>query len=198
MKRLVDQGRDGLLTEEERFSPDPHGVLSTFAARHPGSDLLTDLEAHLTKHELQAARRAWPTAHVDPLIQTWVAVGARLAIVTNNSARAVAEYLRDRELFSCFAPHIYGRTAQEMHFLKPHPETLNRALRAMGAAPEASLMIGDSDSDATAARAAGVPFLGYASSVRAALRMRGAGVPERDILGSLEPLLDAVRAAKHP
>ncbi|MFI9762461.1 HAD family hydrolase [Streptomyces sp. NPDC051963] len=197
VKWLKDQGRDGLLTEEERFSPDPHGVLSAFAARHPGSDLLIDLEEILTQHELRAAGVAWPTMYADPLIQTWVATGARLAIVTNNSARTVAEYLRDRKLLSCFAPHIYGRRAQEMHFLKPHPETLNRALRAMGAAPEASLMIGDTDSDADAARAAGVRFLGYASSARAVRRMRGAGVPERDIMDSLEPLLDAVRAVKH-
>ncbi|MDO0934251.1 HAD hydrolase-like protein [Streptomyces sp. DG2A-72] len=195
---LVDRGRDSLLTEEERFSPDPHGVLSTLAARHPGTDLIIELEEHLTQHELRAARGAWPTEYADPLIHTWVAVGARLAIVTNNSARTVAKYLEDRGLHSCFAPHVYGRT-QQLHLLKPHPATLKSALLAMGAASEFSLMIGDSDSDYTAARAVGVRFLGYASSAKAVRKMRHAGVPERDILGSLEPLLDAVRAVKqHP
>jgi len=193
VKWLEAQGRDGLLTEQERSSPDPHGVLSTFAARYPGSDLVTDLEEHLTQHELLAARVALPTAWVDPLIQTWVNTGTRLAIVTNNSPRTVTEYLSERGLVSCFAPHIYGRKAQELHLLKPHPETLHRALRAMGAAPESSLMIGDAVSDHTAACAAGVGFLGYARNSAKERELLDAGVPQEAILNSLEPLLTAVR-----
>ncbi|MFF4031898.1 HAD family hydrolase [Streptomyces sviceus] len=190
---LEAQGRDGLLTEQERFSRDPHGVLSTFAARYPGSDLVTDLEGHLTQHELLAARVALPTAWVDPLIQTWVKTGARLAIVTNNSPRTVTEYLSSRGLVSCFAPHVYGRKAQELHLLKPHPETLLRALRAMGAAPESSLMIGDTVSDYAAACAAEVSFLGYARNSVKRRELLDAGVARESILSSLEPLLTAVR-----
>lgn len=192
VKWLEAQGRVGLLTEKERSSLDPHGVLSSLADRYPQSDLLADLEENLTLHELRAARVAMPTAYADPLIRTWVAVGARLAIVTNNSARTVSSYLRKRGLLSCFYPHIYGRT-QNLNLLKPHPETLNRALLGMGASVEASLMIGDTPSDYTAARAAGVGFLGYAGSDRSELRMRAAGVPARNIVRSLEPLLNAVR-----
>ncbi|MFF4271199.1 HAD family hydrolase [Streptomyces sp. NPDC001536] len=194
VKWLEVQGRDGLLTEQERFSRDPHGVLGTFAARYSGSDLVIGLEAHLTREELRAAKDAYPTPHVDVLIQTWVAVGARLAIVTNNSARTVADYLGRRKLLSCFAPHIYGRVADELHHLKPHPATLYRALRAMGAAPASSLMIGDSDSDFLAARAAGVRFLGYARKPGKRQALLDAGVRPENILDSLEPLLTAVRA----
>ncbi|MFE4669464.1 HAD family hydrolase [Streptomyces sp. NPDC056716] len=189
---LRAHGRADLLTEAELRSPDPHGVLSSLAARQPGTDLVLDLEEHLTQCELQAARGAWPTPYADALIRTWVAVGAQLAIVTNNSARTAEEYLKGRGLLSCFAPHIYGRTG-ELHLLKPHPDMLQRALRAMGAAPGDTLMIGDSSTDHAAARTAGVPFLGYASSDSATRRMRDTGVPERDILPSLEPLLTAVR-----
>ncbi|MFJ4683703.1 HAD family hydrolase [Streptomyces sp. NPDC088789] len=189
---LEEQGLAGLLTEAERASPDPHGVLMAFAARHPGSDLVLDLEERLTRAELEAAPDAWPTAYADALIRTWVAVGARLAIVTNNSARSVEKYLRGRDLYACFAPHIYGRTA-DLRLLKPNPDLLLKALRAMGAAPRTSLMIGDSQTDYTAARTAGVPFLGYAGNDTVLRRLLADGVPERRILRSLEPLLHAVR-----
>jgi phosphoglycolate phosphatase-like HAD superfamily hydrolase len=189
---LDSHGRGAVLTEEERFSPDPHGVLSSLAKRYPGTDLVAELEEHLTRHELRAASCAMPTPHADPLIRTWVAVGARLAIVTNNSARTVASYLDSRGLHSCFGPHIYGRT-QDLSLLKPNPQTLNLALTATGAAPDASLMIGDTPSDHLAARAAGVRFLGYARNEDAEQRMREAGVPRRDIISSLDVLLLAVR-----
>ncbi|MFD7876289.1 HAD family hydrolase [Streptomyces sp. NPDC059766] len=186
------RGLGGMLTKEERFSSDPHGTLSSLHGRYPGSDVIAGLEENLTRHELRAARVAMPTAYADPLIRTWVAVGTRLAVVTNNSARTVASYLTGRGLYGCFDPHIYGRT-QELRLLKPHPDMLNRALRAMGAAPDASLMIGDALSDHAAARAAGVRFLGYARNSAARLRMLEGGVPARDIMGSLEPLLSSLR-----
>ncbi|MEU9333813.1 HAD hydrolase-like protein [Streptomyces sp. NPDC048290] len=189
---LTAQGLLSLLTAEELRSPDPNDVLASLAARHPDTDLILALEEHLTLRELEAARSAWPTPFADPLIRTWVATGARLAVVTNNSARTVERYLTGRGLLSCFAPHLYGRTSR-LHLLKPHPDTLHRALRALGASGGSTLMIGDSSTDYLAARSAGVRFLGYASSERALLRLRNAGVQEDHILRSLEPLLTAVR-----
>ncbi|MBN0045103.1 HAD hydrolase-like protein [Streptomyces actuosus] len=189
---LDERGLGWVLTDSERRSEDPHGVLSSIAERHPGSDLVAELEEQLTRHELRAARRARPTAHADVLIRTWVAVGVQLAIVTNNSARTVSSYLRGRGLLRCFDPHIYGRT-RDLSLLKPHPRTLNTALTALGAAPETSLMIGDSLSDHTAAVRAGVPFVGYARHDATAEQMQRAGVPEHSITRSLEPLLEAVR-----
>lgn len=193
VKWLKERGLYAVLTEEERSRPDPHGVLSTVARRHPGSDLVAELEERLTQEELKAVRNAMPTAYADPLIRTWVAVGARLAIATNNSARTVTSYLSGRGLMPCFAPYIYGRT-QDLSLLKPHPATLKRALNAMGASPEASLMIGDTPSDHAAAARAGVRFLGYARNPAKARVLLAAGVPQRSIMNSLEPLLHAVRA----
>ncbi|MGX1270841.1 phosphoglycolate phosphatase-like HAD superfamily hydrolase [Streptomyces phaeoluteigriseus] len=143
---LEGRGLRGLLTESERESPDPHVVLHAVDRRHPGSDLVAELEERLTQEELRAAASAMPTAWADPLIRTWTAVGGRLAVTTNNSPRVVAKYLDSRGLASCFAPHVYGRT-QDLHLLKPHPHCLNRALTAMGSAPGSALMIGDAPSD---------------------------------------------------
>lgn len=130
---LEMQGLRGLLTERERKSPDPHAVLRAVDLRHPGSDLVAELEERLTQEELKATASAMPTAWADPLIRTLAAVDRRLAITTNNSPRVVTTYLKSRGLTSCFVPHIYGRT-RDLHLLKPDPDCLNRALRAVGAA----------------------------------------------------------------
>ncbi|MET8284630.1 HAD family hydrolase [Streptomyces sp. NPDC048448] len=187
---LEHQGMRGLLTEEEQVHPDPMVVLYAVHRRHPHSDLVAELEERLTQQELRAVPSAWPTAYADPVIRTWSAVGARLAIASNNSARTVSGYLESRGLTDCFARNLYGRT-QDLNQLKPHPHCLNRALNAMGAAPSAALMIGDAPSDHEAARLAGVPFLGYARNAYKEKLLRDAGA--EDVVGSLEPVLRVLR-----
>lgn len=187
---LEGRGLHGLLTESEQRSLDPHVVLRAVDRRHPGSDLVTELEERLTQEELKATSTAMPTAWADPLIRTLVALRMRLAITTNNSPQVATVYLEGRGLSSCFAPHIYGRT-QELRHLKPDPHCLNRALTAMGSAPGTALMIGDTPSDFLAAREAGVPFLGYARNERKEKLLRGAGATT--VVDSLEPLLNVVR-----
>ena len=187
---LEGRGLHGLLTDTERESLDPHIVLRAVDRRRSGSDLVAELEERLTQEEMRATASAMPTAYADPLIRTWRAAGSRLAITTNNSPRVVREYLVSRGLVTCFAPHIYGRT-QDLHRLKPDPHCLNRALSAMGAAPAAALMIGDSPSDFDAAREAGVPFLGYARNERKAKLLRAGGAEH--VVDSLEPLLLMLR-----
>ncbi|MEU6228721.1 HAD family hydrolase [Streptomyces sp. NPDC047042] len=187
---LERQGLHGLLTAAERESPDPHVVLRAVNLRHPGSDLVEELEERLTQEELRAVPGAMPTAYADVLIQTWQAVGARLAITTNNSARTVRSYLQERELTRCFSPHVYGRT-QNLHLLKPDPYCLNLALERMGAAPSTALMIGDSPADYRAACRAGVPFLGYARNERKEKELRAVGA--QLIVDSFEPVLGVVR-----
>ncbi|WP_406008188.1 HAD hydrolase-like protein [Streptomyces sp. NBC_00637] len=187
---LEGRGLRGLLRESERESPDPHVVLHAVDRRHPGSDLLAELEERLTQEELKATSTAMPTAWADPLIRTLVARKLRLAITTNNSPQAATAYLASRGLTSCFAPHIYGRS-RELCLLKPHPHCLNRALRAMGSAPDTALMIGDAPSDFEAAGEAGVPFLGYARNERKEKMLREAGATV--VVNSLGTVLKAVR-----
>jgi HAD superfamily hydrolase (TIGR01509 family) len=187
---LEGRGLHGLLTETERGSLDPQVVLRAVDRRHPGSDLVAELEERLTQEELRAASSAMPTPYADPLIRTWTAVGSRLAITTNNSPRVARKYLASRGLVDCFAPHLYGRTEALRH-LKPDPYCLNKALSAMGAAPADALMIGDTPSDHEAAGHAGVPFLGYARNEDKAKLLKAAGADT--VIESLEPLLALLR-----
>ncbi|MGY0024948.1 HAD family hydrolase [Streptomyces sp. cg35] len=190
---LEAHGLGELLTEEDRSVQDPHAVLARLARQQPGSDLVQEMEKRLTEQELAAVPTAWPTPWADPLVRTWSAVGARLAITTNNSPEAVRRYLAGRELSVCFEPHIYGRT-QDLNLLKPDPYCLNRALSAMGAAPGQALMIGDASSDCAAAAAAGVAFLGYARNEEKEKRLRKAGAGH--VVYDLEPILKLLR--QHP
>ncbi|WP_399188759.1 HAD family hydrolase [Streptomyces sp. WAC 04229] len=179
-------GLKGMLTQEEQVHPDPHVLLGAVNRRRHDSDLVADFEERLTREELRAVPTAWPTAYADPLIRTWSALGVGLAVTTNNSPRVVGEYLATRGLLDCFAPHIYGRT-RDLHLLKPDPYCLNRALSAMGVAPAQALMVGDTTSDLTAARRAGVPFLGYARNEEKAKVLRQAGA--ETVVDSLQPVL---------
>ncbi|MET9495762.1 HAD family hydrolase [Streptomyces sp. NPDC006552] len=192
---LDAQGLGEALTPAERVDDDPHCALRSLAQQRPDSDLVIEMERRLTAQELRAVRSAWPTAHADPLIRTWAAVGARLAVTTNNAAEAARRYLEGRGLASCFEPHIYGRT-QDLRLLKPDPYCLLRALSAMGAAPATALMIGDAPTDLLAARAAGVPFLGYAHNERKAALLREAGA--RHVVASLETVLTLLRTPPRP
>ncbi|MFF4311735.1 HAD family hydrolase [Streptomyces sp. NPDC001507] len=187
---LASRGLRGVVTDTERDSLDPQVLLRAVDKRHPGSDLVAELEERLTREELRASSTAMPTAFADILIQTWRARGARMAVTANNSPRTARAYLDDRGLTPCFAPHIYGRT-QDLHRLKPDLHCLNRALDAMGAAPATALMIGDSPSDLGAAARAGVSFLGYARNERKAKPLYEAGAAH--VVGSLEPLLGILR-----
>ncbi|MFD9909150.1 HAD family hydrolase [Streptomyces sp. NPDC059063] len=193
VRRLEERGLHGLLVNGVREEPDPYKVLRAVDRRRPGSDLVVELEARLTQDELKAVASALPTAYADALIRTWSAVGARLAITTNNSPQAVARYLTGRGLIDCFAPHIYGRT-QDLSLLKPDPYCLRRALSALGAYPAEALMIGDAPSDFQAARSAGVHFLGYARNARKERLLREAGAQQ--IVSSLRPVREALGVSK--
>ncbi|MEW2134763.1 HAD family hydrolase [Streptomyces sp. NPDC005435] len=189
--RLAELGLADLLTDAERDTLDPQVVLTAVGGARPGGELVAELEELLTEEELRATASAMPTAYADPLIRTWTAVGARLAVTTNNSPLVVHAYLAGRGLAGCFGPHVYGRS-RDLHLLKPDPDCLDRALAALGADPADALMIGDSPTDWFAARTAGVPFLGYARSERKAKLLREAGAGQ--VVPSLEPVLNLVRA----
>ncbi|MGI5482068.1 HAD family hydrolase [Streptomyces lavendofoliae] len=121
----------------------------------------------------------WPTPYADPLVRTLAAVGTGLAVVGGASPAAVRAYLAGRGLAGCFGARVYG--------------DLGTALVSLGARPAASLLIGATPGEVTAAREAGVAFLGYGRDERGAEPLRRAGA--RWVLPSLEPVLTAVRAA---
>ena len=187
---MIDQlGMGALLTEQERSSNDPHEALRGVHDRHRGSDLVLALEEWLTRRELEAVSKARPTPYADPLIRTWWSLGVKFAITTNNAAVAAAAYVESRRLTDCF-PYVYGRTPN-LDLMKPNPYCLEEAIKAMGAVPAATLMIGDAATDLDAARQAGVEFLGYARNEGKEQILREAGAEV--VVRSLDQVLDVLR-----
>jgi phosphoglycolate phosphatase len=99
-------------------------------------------------------------SRVYPGVEEGIAVlqrqGLRLACLTNKPGEFARELLAAKGL----APHfeqVFGGDAFERK--KPDPLPLQKTCEALGTAPHATLMVGDSRNDAAAARAAGCPVV---------------------------------------
>jgi phosphoglycolate phosphatase-like HAD superfamily hydrolase len=192
LRTLIGElGEDALLTPELRGTGDTHAILRAVAAHRPDGELAARVEELMTREEILAVGSARPTPYADPLIWTLVATGRRVAVATNNSPGAVERYLADRRLAPYFDGRVHGRTP-DLRLLKPHPHCLLQALRSTGTAARDALMIGDTPGDLYAARAAGVPFLGFARNERKAGLLRAAGAEH--VVTSLQDVLTAVSA----
>lgn len=172
-------------------SADPHAILLGVAAHQPASAVVNRLEEALTQEEIAAAATARPTPHADELITALSARDRRIAVVTNNSPLAVERYLADHQLTGCVSGRVHGRT-RDISLLKPHPHALLRALATTRTQAARALMIGDTQADLIAARAAGVRFLGYGRSDADTVALRASGATH--ITRSLEHILSTLVA----
>ncbi|MFE0174328.1 HAD family hydrolase [Streptomyces sp. NPDC059002] len=194
-ERARARGVHDMIGAVEQRSTDLYDVLREAARRQPGSDEVAALEALLTDGEVLAAQRAPATRGAHRFIRELWARGCRIAVVTNNSPRAVASYLHRHGLTDAFGPHIYGRT-RESDRLKPDPDPLLRALRGLDAEPGDAVMIGDTVADLVAAREAKVRFVGYARDADKVESLRAAGAEAVvRAMGPLIRLLDEPPAA---
>jgi phosphoglycolate phosphatase len=80
--------------------------------------------------------------------------GVALGVVTNKSGRFTTDLLRQLDLLEPFGVVVSGDTLPSR---KPDPAPILHAAERLGAAPGATLMLGDSANDVAAARAARVP-----------------------------------------
>lgn len=84
------------------------------------------------------------------------AAGLRLACLTNKPGEFARDLLAAKGLAADFEL-VFGGDAFERK--KPDPLPLRKTCEALGVAPAATLMVGDSRNDAAAARAAGCPLV---------------------------------------
>jgi HAD superfamily hydrolase (TIGR01549 family) len=120
------------------------------------------VEDALRAAELRAVRTAIPTPGARELLSVAQERGRPVAIVSNNSAPAIEAYLDDHKL-SEYLTSIIGREPYMPDRMKPNPEPILSAADALGVRPATCVLIGDSLTDITAARAAGAPVIGYAN-----------------------------------
>lgn len=114
-----------------------------------------------------------PFEGIRPMLEQLADLGLKLGIVTNKNDRLVPGVVA-----SSFPPGLFAavRGARRMVPLKPHPRMVEAVLKKMGADPERSFFIGDSDVDVLTGQAAGM----YTIAVTWGFR-------SRDLLTALGP-----------
>lgn len=155
-----------------RHTNDPLAVLQ-FVAKHGDQQLLATVEAALILAEVEATASAEPTPFAVQFIETAIGRGRSVSIVSNNSAEAITAYLQQQRLEPYIAV-VVGRTLGRPDLMKPNPFPVNEAIRRLVTEPENVVLIGDSPADVGAARAAGIPCIGYCDNDQRAELLRDA------------------------
>jgi HAD superfamily hydrolase (TIGR01509 family) len=157
----VLRGNGVKLPDAVATEPDPLAVLR-WTGDNCGPALTTAVEDLLCALELRAIGSASPTPSGREVILAARGAGLPVAVVSNNSAGAVAAYLSTYGLAK-YVGVIVGRPYARPERMKPHPAPILEAVRALAAEPPACVLIGDSLTDVKAARAAGVRVIGFAN-----------------------------------
>lgn len=146
-------------------------VLPTGAEREPALDaaFASYCDHHATQCTVHA--RLFPGAHEH--LQTLVARGHALAVVTNKPERFAVPILRHLGIQGLFGAVVGGDT---LPLKKPDPAPLLHALQLLGTTAGAAVMVGDGEQDLRAGKAAGLRTIaclfGYGEPER--LRRQGA------------------------
>ena len=132
-------------------------------------DLRTaDMRAWYNAHDRERTR---PYPGILPLLDRLGAAGCRVGVVSNKVDEAVkdlcAHYFGDR------AAAAVGETAGLRR--KPWPDTVELALRQLGAEKAGAVYIGDSEVDLATARNAGLPCISVSWGFRTEEELRSAG-----------------------
>lgn len=139
-------------------------------------DLAARVESELTEVECAAVATAVPTPHVNDAISACRGSARSVAVISNNSEKAVRAYLAAHDLDSQI-DLIAARTSCDPAILKPSPYLIGQAAAKLGTSACACVVVGDSPADIESARRAGAFSIGYVrtSNDRERLTAAGAG-----------------------
>ncbi|WP_107086991.1 SAV_2336 N-terminal domain-related protein, partial [Streptomyces viridochromogenes] len=156
-----------------------------------GHKLADGMRFRIDRHDVLAAGTARPIPSSSQLVNALHAGGARPAVVTDRARLAAVTHLEWRGLTSHVPGGVYGRGA-DLTRLMPDPYVLQQALDGLGARAADCVLIGSTVAEQIAARAAGVPFIGFCPDEQTRTRLRGTN-SEVLLVSSLRPLLTAAR-----
>lgn len=147
-------------------------------AQDTGRAMLDGASTIIERHELAGVGAVAPAPGAIELLRALRTAGAAVAIVTSNSSRTVAAWLRawaGEELADAVdaVDLIVGRDSGLA--LKPSPATVERALAACDASPADAAFVGDSEADLNAAKAAAVRFYGLNAKAEGRDRLTALG-----------------------
>lgn len=190
---VADELRGDLLrlgivaTDDICASSDPLAILRWAGDEHP--EVIEDIDSILTAAERRAVRSAQPTPGAHRVIVSAQRIGRPVAIVSNNSAAAIADYLSEHDISEQVAV-VAARPFGQPWFMKPNPALVVQAIEHLGASPERCLFVGDAITDIQAGRAAGVRVVGYVKTSQQGAALASAG-PDR-LINSMSELADAL------
>ncbi|MFF4903873.1 SAV_2336 N-terminal domain-related protein [Streptomyces sp. NPDC001260] len=164
--------------------PHPLDVLRAFAHDR----LAPQLRDRLDQLELRAVPDAPLTHNAVLLVRVLHQADRRVAVVSDVCEEAVRRYLRP---FRLPLTGVHGRAA-DLGLLTPDPDCLRRALRSSEAPAPASVLIGSTVAELTAAQQLGLGFIGLARNPTIEHGLREAGCEVT--VSSLAPLLEAAQA----
>lgn len=137
-------------------------------------DLVREVESRLIAEEAEAARSSEPTPFGRETVIGGFEAGKPIALVSNNSSNSIRVYLA-RQRLSRYGMPVSGRAFARPDLMKPNPEPILTAAKALSVSPEDCVLIGDSLADINGAHAAGVAVIGYANRPEKAERFAAAG-----------------------
>ncbi|MGQ4491362.1 HAD family hydrolase [Streptomyces sp. SAS_281] len=152
---------DATAGERALETDDPMEVLRL--APRVGEDAVRRIEDALTSAEVSAVKAAGlPVAGAAASLRAAHASGRRVAIVSNNSAACVTEFLALHSL-DRFVHQVIGRYPNRPDLMKPSPFSLERAANELGIRASTCTLIGDATTDMEAATRAGSMSIGFAN-----------------------------------
>jgi phosphoglycolate phosphatase len=122
----------------------------------PDPEIDSLLAAFLTFYAANIANESRPFPGLIDMLRQHKAAGAKLAVCTNKIERLSRALLMQLDMLDLFVV-VAGRDTFPV--CKPHPDHLMGAIRLAGGDPARAIMVGDSDTDISTARAAGVPCI---------------------------------------
>lgn len=152
---------DRSLEDKAYGTDDPMEVLRL--APQAGENALRTIEDELSQAEVCAVLSAGlPVSGAVAALEATRTSGRRVAIVSNNSAACVHNFLQLHGL-QHLVDAVVGRTPYRPEAMKPAPHSLLRASSHLAVPLRDCTLIGDSVTDVEAARAAGVRSIGFAN-----------------------------------
>jgi HAD superfamily hydrolase (TIGR01509 family) len=175
--KIAEQLRDlaqrhGADTTAVRSQDDPLEVLR-WAGTQP-TELLTAVEDALVRAEVAAVAVAVPTPGAHDLIKALRLRGNRIGVASNNSGPAIRTYLAAHDLTEAIDV-VAGRRPYEPWTMKPDATCLTECLAQLRTTADRCVFVGDSLTDIQAARALGMPVIGFANSPGKAATFSAAG-----------------------
>lgn len=149
-------------------------VVLRWTASHTPDTVQQAVDAASVQGELGAAGLTEPTPGSLAFLEACHAVGRPLVIVSNNAEEAIRAYL-DRFDLGHLITAVVARTPGRPDLMKPHPDSIHRALAVLDADPEDCCMVGDSVTDVVVCQATGVRSIGFAKNLQRGRELVAAG-----------------------